>query len=112
MAGLTARTRAAVDAERAMILRLAKLSALDEQAPSGPGGYGVLPMGASVFVALGGAIDIEKECARLGDEASRLERQLAALDAKLANEKFLAKAPPDIVAAEREKRTSWSEKIE
>ena len=112
IAGLTDRTRAAVSAERAMIMRLAKLSALDEAAPSGPGGYGVLPAGSSVFVALAGAIDVEKECARLGDEASRLERQLAGLDAKLANEKFLAKAPPEIVATEREKRTGWAEKID
>ncbi len=112
IAGLTARTRAAVDAERAMIMRLAKLSALDENAPSGPGGYGVLPSGGSVFVALAGAIDVEKECARLSEEAGRLERQLQGLDAKLANEKFLAKAPPEVVATEKEKRTSWAEKIE
>jgi valyl-tRNA synthetase len=95
-----------------MIVRLAKLSSLDDAAPRGPGGYAVLPAGASVFVALEGAIDIQKECARLGEECSRLERQLEGLDAKLANEKFLAKAPPDVVATEREKRISWSEKIE
>ncbi|HEY2804916.1 MAG TPA: valine--tRNA ligase [Gemmatimonadales bacterium] len=111
VAGLTAKTRASIDAERVTIMRLGKLSSLDEAAASGPGGYGVLPAGASVFVALSGAIDIQKECARLGEECSRLEKQLSALEAKLANEKFLAKAPPDVIATEREKRASWAEKI-
>ncbi len=102
--------RTALEAEHSMIARLARISSLDHAPSAGPGAHAVLPGGASLFVALGDAIDVGRECARLGEELARLEKQLAALDAKLANEKFLAKAPPEVVATEREKKASWTEK--
>ncbi len=110
IAGLTPRARAAMDAERGMIMRLARLSSLDEAEPSGPGGFAVLPGGASVFVGLAGAVDVAKECGRLGEELQRLERQLEGLTSKLANENFLAKAKPEVVVQERQKQTDWTEK--
>jgi valyl-tRNA synthetase len=62
---------------------------------------------SEVFVALEGAIDVGRECGRLGDELERLDRQLAALTAKLADERFVARAPADVVAREREKERTW-----
>ncbi len=109
--GLPPRSRAAVDAERTTIMKLAKLSSLDDAEPSGPGATAVLPHGASVFVSFGGAVDLQKECAKLGDELGRLERQLEGLKAKLGNESFLAKAKPEIVEQERAKETQWTEKV-
>lgn len=110
LAGLSAESRAAAQAEQVMIRRLAKLSILDESAPAGSGAYQVLPGGASLFVALGDAIDVSKECARLSEELARLEQQLQGLTAKLANENFVSRAPPQVVANERLKQVEWTEK--
>jgi valyl-tRNA synthetase len=48
-----------------------------------------------------------QECQRLSTELERLDRQLAGLAAKLANEQFTARAPADVVARERDKEVAW-----
>src|SRR5256886_10590730 len=67
----------------------------------------VLGDGSEVFVALADAIDVRQECRRLSGELTRLEQQLAALDAKLTNKNFIARAPAEAVAKERDKERAW-----
>ena len=67
----------------------------------------MLADGSEVVVALAGAIDLTQECRRLSDELQRLDKQLDALGAKLANESFVARAPADVVARERDKQQAW-----
>jgi len=55
-------------------------------------------------------VDLDKERRRLDAEATQLHTQLVALDGRLANEKFTAKAPPALVAAERAKAEEWRER--
>src|SRR5207248_11462596 len=73
----------------------------------GKGAHAVLADGSEVFVALADAIDVRQECRRLSGELTRLEQQLAALDAKLGNKNFVARAPAEGVAKEREKERAW-----
>jgi len=110
LSGLGAAARHAAQAEQDVIRRLAKLSVLNEDAPAGAGAYEVLPGGASLFVALGDAIDVPRECARLTEELTRLDKQLGALEMKLANSGFTSKAPPEVVARERVKQAEWTGK--
>ena len=95
--------------ERAFIGRIAKTT-LDDAAVHGPAAQAVLPDGHAAAVALGDVIDVAKECARVRGELDRLDRQLAALAAKLANEGFTGRAPADVVQQEREKERQWTEK--
>src|SRR3989441_3863121 len=99
----------AIAGERETILRLAQLAelALDGKAAAGPGGHAVLGDGSAVFVPLAGAIDVQQECRRLTAEVERLDQQLAALAAKLTNQNFVARAPTEIVARERDKEQAW-----
>jgi len=118
------RPRAAVAAEREAIVRLARIGDLrvDEgaakhaggpgSAASGAGAHALLPDGADLFVALGGVIDVAKECARLGAEQQRLDRQIAGLRTKLANPGFTGQAPAEVVERERTKEREWSVKRE
>jgi valyl-tRNA synthetase len=101
----------AFNAEQRTIERLAKITELtmDGRDSGGAGAHQVLPDGSSVFVPLGDAIDIEKECARLAAELRRLESQLAGVARKLANEQFLSRAPAEVVNRERDKERSWQE---
>jgi valyl-tRNA synthetase len=105
----------AFQAERQTIERLARLASLtlDGAAAAGDAGaHAVLPDGSTVFVPLADAIDVRKECERLGRERERLDRQLDALAAKLANQQFIGRAPADVVERERAKERSWREQRE
>ena len=107
------RPPAALERERGTIVRLAKLSELVlGESSERVGGHAVLPDGTSVFVPLGDAIDVGRECARIGGEADRLGALVAAQEKKLANEQFVARAPADVVAREREKLGAWKEQRE
>ncbi|HYR99350.1 MAG TPA: hypothetical protein VEO58_10060, partial [Gemmatimonadales bacterium] len=46
-------------------------------------------------------------CRRLSGELTRLEQQLAGHTAKLTNQQFVARAPAEVVAKEREKERAW-----
>src|SRR6266571_980565 len=58
---------------------------------------------------LTGLVNKEKECSRLQKEATRLDRQLASLTAKLSDQNFVSRAPAEVVAKEREKERGWRE---
>ncbi len=53
---------------------------------------------------LAGLVDLDAERARLSKELSRLEGDIAKIDGRLGNPKFLEKAAPDTVDEQREKR--------
>ena len=96
------------DGERETIVRLGQLESLALDGGSqGVGAHAVFGDGSEVIVALEGTIDVQQECRRLSDELGRLDRQLTTLAARLTNESFVARAPQDVVAREREKEKAW-----
>jgi valyl-tRNA synthetase len=105
----TAEGRGAFEGERETIMRLGQLEALgfDGRRAARAGAHAVLADGSEVFVALSDAIDVQQECRRLSGELTRLEQQLAGLAAKLTNQQFVARAPAEVVAKEREKERAW-----
>ena len=66
--------------------------------------------GVEVFLPLKGLIDVDKESARLTKELEKLNKEISRLAKKLGNEGFLAKAPADVVAGEKEKLAGYEEK--
>ena len=102
--------RGAFEGERDTIVRLGLLETLafdGRGGGKGAGAHAVLADGSEVFVALADAIDVQQECRRLSGELTRLEQQLTGLAAKLHNEQFVARAPAEVVAKEREKERAW-----
>jgi valyl-tRNA synthetase len=100
--------RSSFELESETIRRLGQLENLTfDGRPGGVGAHAVLGDGSEVFVALTGAIDLQQECQRLSTELSRLDDQLAKLAAKLTNQQFVARAPAEVVAKEREKERAW-----
>src|SRR5216117_3146614 len=110
-ASITARgrdNRKVFEAESETIRRLAQLEELSFDGSSKRvGAYAVFGDGSEVYVALEGAIDLQQECRRLSGELTRLEQQLAGFAAKLTNQQFVARAPAEVVAKEREKERAW-----
>jgi valyl-tRNA synthetase len=53
-----------------------------------------------ILVPLAGLIDVDAERDRLGKQLARTREDLAKVQKKLANQNFVANAPPDVVAKE------------
>ena len=64
----------------------------------------ILLRGQIAALPLKGVIDLSAEKARLDKEMAKAEADIKRVDAKLANEKFVANAPEEIVEEEKEKR--------
>src|SRR5690606_5656074 len=91
------------------IRRLARVGELGF-ADKAPGGSAQIIVGEATFcLPLGDLIDIAAETARLQKEIDKLDSEIARLDKKLGNEKFVANAPAEIVASEREKRDGFAQ---
>jgi valyl-tRNA synthetase len=57
----------------------------------------------TLLVPLKGLVDVQAEVARLGKEIDRLQQDVERLQAKLGNESFVARAPAEVVAKEKQK---------
>jgi valyl-tRNA synthetase len=99
-------TRAAVEAWAPMILRLARLSEISfgEEAPGQSAQ--IIVRGEIAALPLAGIIDLEVERARLTKELGKLDQDIAAVDRKLGNPDFMARAPEEIVEENRERKAA------
>ena len=65
-----------------------------------------------IFIPLKGIIDFTEEERRLNKEINKIKKERATVTKKLSNESFLSKAPPDIIAKEKNKEQDLGEKQE
>ena len=56
-------------------------------------------------------VDVAAEKVRLGKETTRLEGELVKVNARLANEAFVAKAPPAVLEVERKRLTEFTDTL-
>ncbi|WP_026887304.1 valine--tRNA ligase [Clostridium beijerinckii] len=68
--------------------------------------------GGELFMPLLDLVDKDKELDRLNKEAKKLEGEIDRIDKKLGNQGFVAKAPAEVVEAEKEKRVKYVEMLE
>jgi len=90
---------------RQYLMKLAKLESItflaaNEEAPMAAT---QLVGDMQVLVPMAGLIDKDAELKRLTKEIEKLQKDIGSLDGKLSNEAFVAKAPADVVAKERER---------
>ncbi len=96
-----------------LIKRQARLESIDALAGAVPAGSVQAVIGEATFaLPLAGVIDIKAELARLEKELAKHKKDVAGIDAKLANEKFVANAPEHIVEEQRERRADAAATIE
>lgn len=87
-----------------MVRRLARLSNIGFADEAPREAIQIVVRGDTALIPLAGVIDIAAEAARLRKEADRLNADVTKIDAKLANEDFLARAPEEVVDEQRERR--------
>ncbi len=63
--------------------------------------------GATIYLPLAGLINIEEEISRLEKELAKWQQEVKRVQGKLANERFVANAPVDVVEQERAKEADY-----
>ena len=92
--------------------QLARVNRLEAGSGSGVGANAVLSNGAELFVPLEGVIDVERERGRMENEIGRLAGVLAGVEKRLANEKFVANAPEDVVNTARDNARQLQDQVQ
>ncbi len=96
------------------ILALAGLSTMEilpEGSPAPKGAVSAICLAGVVYLPLGELVDIAQEIARAEKELATLARDMGALEGKLSNEGFLAKAPVAVVESEKQRLAAGREKL-
>ena len=108
------REKAIIEASAGYLDKMAAVNdiqfiALGDEAPKGAAA--AILGDIRIYLPLAGLIDMEKEKARLLKEQANAAGEIARLGGKLRNEGFLAKAPAEVVAAERAKLSAAEKRL-
>ena len=99
ISGATDATNNAIKDQFDILKRLARLENIDTLDGDAPNGAISVVVGeATYYLPLAGVIDIDAEKARLSKSLEKLEKEINSVSGRLSNEKFVAKAPPHVIA--------------
>ncbi len=105
-------TKARIATHESAIQRLARAEDISI-ADTAPAGSAQVIVGEATYcIPLAGIIDLAAEKARLTKDAGKLEAEISKVEKKLSNPGFLAKAPEEVVAGEKEKIGEAKGKLE
>jgi len=104
IAGAGKETKARAKRYENFLKRMARLSSI-AMADAPPQGAVQFVLGeATMALALANVIDLAAERERLAKEIGKLEQEIEKIDARFANEQFMAKAKEEVVEENRERR--------
>ncbi|HEX7841901.1 MAG TPA: valine--tRNA ligase, partial [Kofleriaceae bacterium] len=99
--------RAIIERHLGVIDRAAKVNSVvsGDTAAAAPAGSAKAVVGGDVEIVmpLGGLIDVAAEKTRIAKDIGKAEKEIAVLEKKLGNSDFVARAPEDVVAEQRER---------
>ncbi|WP_343315285.1 valine--tRNA ligase [Brucella sp. BE17] len=102
-------TKERFDRHDAAIKRLARVETVSFAVEAPKGAAQMLLGEATICIPLGSLIDLKAEAARLAKEAGKIAADIDRIEKKLSNEKFVANAKEEVVAAERERLVELQE---
>jgi valyl-tRNA synthetase len=98
---LTPERAEALERNRALVARLARIETFDQAAAAPKGSVTLAREGGTFCLPLAGVIDVDAERSRLAKAIDKLGKEAKGLNSKLSNEAFLAKAPESVVDENR-----------
>jgi valyl-tRNA synthetase len=104
LSGASAETKERAPRWSDVVRRMARLADISFADRAPEGSVQLLVRGEVASLPLKGVIDLSAEKARLDKELAKAEADIKRVDTKLANEKFVANAPEEVVEEEKEKR--------
>jgi valyl-tRNA synthetase len=108
---LGAAQAAALERNRALVERLARIERFERAAEAPKGGVTIAREGGTFCLPLADVIDIAAERDRLGKALAKLEKETGGIRGKLANPAFVAKAPEEVVDEQRARLEAAEEEI-
>ena len=93
-----------LEAHDEVIRRLARLSSVQLNGETPKGSVQAVLDEATIVLPLTGVIDVDEEKKRLSREIQKAQGEIAKIDKKLGNEKFLSKAPAEVIEEQRRRR--------
>ena len=102
-----------LEENRQFLMTLAKISDIQwlTEGENSPMSATSLVGQMEILVPMAGLIDKAAELLRLGKEIDKLQKELARIEGKLNNPKFVDKAPLDVVNKEREKQAAQQQSL-
>ncbi|NRA29936.1 MAG: valine--tRNA ligase [Parvularculaceae bacterium] len=108
----TEATQALLDAQAGPIKRLARVETIERADEAPRGSIQIVSGGTTFALPVADVIDLSAEIARLDKEIGTAQGQLKKAEGKLGNERFVAKAPPEVVEEERQRVQKFSTELE
>ncbi|MBD8899313.1 valine--tRNA ligase [Rhodanobacter sp. DHG33] len=105
------RTRAAKFAAQIAFLARTEAPAWIEPGATEPAAAAAVVGSLRVLIPLAGLIDLGAEQARLAKEIARVESEIKKCEGKLGNANFVANAPAEVVAQERQRIVDWNTQL-
>jgi valyl-tRNA synthetase len=107
----TDRTRAAKFAAQIAFLARTEAPAWIEPGADEPAAAAAVVGSLRVLIPLAGLIDLGAEKTRLAKEIARIEGEIRKCEGKLGNANFVANAPAEVVAQERQRIVDWNTQL-
>lgn len=95
-----------------IFVKLGNVCEIEEVAENVEGAFSFRVQSNEYFIPMAGSIDVEAEKEKLQAELTYLQGFLTSVEKKLTNEKFMANAPEQVVAIEKQKQADALAKIE
>ena len=109
---LTEGAKDKLSANETALMRLARLDDIKHATTAPKGAVQIIHDGMTYALPLADVIDLGAEKTRLQKAISKAEGDISGIDKKLANEKFVAKAPPAVVEEQKTRRADLETELE
>ena len=107
LANASESTKGRLETHMAQVLRLARLSGVSYADAAPAGAIQLAVDEATVALPIGDAVDVVGEIRRIDKSLKKADAEIGKIEGKLANEDFLAKAPPEVVEKQRERAAEF-----